>query len=852
MEKTGAAAQTRFTSYQKLTYSVSQTTLNAAVLMNVGMLTGSMDSLTVKIPPEARLVDVSGVYVKDWSSPDDDGTMLINLMKEISESFSINLNLRMDGASSQNNEFTVPEIDVPGAVEETGTIIIAPAPEITIWTEKYSGLEETGLPRGIPLSSKVFDFKQPGWELTISRRPVPRRLRSEAVILYEVTDEFMKIKTRHRLTVTGRGVFETVFEVPEGYDLREAGPANLVAGYRQIDNRVEINFRGEQTAPMDLELLLQKKRASGEDVVSLDPIRVKDAEEDAGNIVLAAPRALKAMEIKAEGLEAVDVRTLVRRIQPFKSPDVDPVLAYRYFSPDYKALASIEKQRTKVTCQTARLVSIMPSLMRQVATLDYNVEFSATDTFQVLVPASAGEDVKIEGPDIKEKTHASFDKKTLVNGELTTWTIRLQRRIIGKYTLTVSFDSPLPVSDSGKEALLEVPTVRAADVARETGFIAVSRGENLEVRIAESNGLESRDVKELPRQLSSAYLGFRYFEPKKQSLRLELIRHQMGTVLGAIIRRLHIETVLNDQREAVYEIIFEIQNNREQYLELALPEGMEIWSAFVKGAPVRPITRKSDNASLIELTKSRTIESAFRVRLVLRQTLPGGDLGKSGELKFFPPAPLNIPVQRTSWKIYLPRDYEYYNFSGTMKLEVGGEPSWVEPAAETLLNDIPASLAGGVARPSNEAPVVKPDLGYDSAETEQEKQARLQASALEIPIVREGMQFVFSKISGVGEIRMDYRKKKQMLALQAIVALIVFAIALGFSKLGKKPGIAFIITLLFFIAASLTAGSAGRYFTSGLAGAGFAFGVSLIVYISRKAGKSRMKSTEETIDSDVE
>jgi GNAT superfamily N-acetyltransferase len=34
-------------------------------------------------------------------------------------------------------------------------------------------------------------------------------------------------------------------------------------------------------------------------------------------------------------------------------------------------------------------------------------------------------------------------------------------------------------------------------------------------------------------------------------------------------------------------LLLEVQNNREQYLELDLPKGMEIWSAFVRGVPVR-------------------------------------------------------------------------------------------------------------------------------------------------------------------------------------------------------------------------------------------------------------------------
>ena len=171
---------------------------------------------------------------------------------------------------------------------------------------------------------------------------------------------------------------------------------------------------------------------------------------------------------------------------------------------------------------------------------------------------------------------------------------------------------------------IAVPFVRAVGVARETGFVAVSRGENLEVRVAKSEGLEARDIKELPPALSSAFLGYRYFEPEKVSLSLDLMRHEVEPVLGALIRRMHIDTVLTDQGEATHEAIFEVQNNREQYLVLKVPGNMEIWGAFVRGVPVRPTTRESDGARLIELTKSESKDDAFRVRLVMHEKLPGG------------------------------------------------------------------------------------------------------------------------------------------------------------------------------------------------------------------------------------
>lgn len=832
IERVGAAAQTRFSIHQEIAARLSSKQAEFAVQLKGKIHTGSLKSLAVQLPAGVQLRDVAGSFVKDWSAPDAAGLFEIALIREIVDEFSLQINASMPLSSPI---FNIPEFRVPGAVAESGLVRINPDSWLTVWVEDAAGLEAASQPADGAAGGKAYLFGQPGWALKVNLRPVPQRLRSEAVILYEVTEEFVRIKTRHNLNVGGRGLFDVEMEVPKGFQLREAGPANLVASYRQKENRIEIGFRGEQRGNMTIELDLQRPRAAGESKVSLNPISAVGAEEDLGIVVLAVPRALRATELEARGLEAADVRNLMDRVNPLLSADLVPALAYKFFTPDFQTLLAIERQRTRINCETSRLVSIMPSLMRQDATFNYNVEFSATDTFQILLPASAGEDVRFTASDIKEKFHAPIKKESLVDNELTTWTIRLQRRVIGAWTLRLSFDMPLPAAESGKTVKVGIPPLRTVNTARESGFIAVSRGENLEVRVADSTGLESRDIKELPPQLANAFLGFRYFDPVKQSLELELVRHEMEAVLGALIRRVHIDTVLNDQREATHEVIFEVQNNREQYLELDLPKEVQIWSAFVRGMPVHPITRQSDGARLIELTKSESKDMAFRVRLILKETLPGGDLKGGGKLIFNPPKPINLPILRATWKLYLPRGYLYYDFGGSMRLEKGGRPSWVEPATDKLLNDIPAAVAGGAASPDFKPPVSSINVDYDHAETQEEKAERLKSgAAMEISITREGVQYVFSKLSGIGSVEMRYQKARRMLFMQAGAALIIFVLLLLIMKASKSVLPGFAAALILLIAASLTGGLAGRLLISSFAASAAAFVIGLVLLTIQK------------------
>lgn len=837
IERTEAAAQVRLSATQGAIWTLGSQIASGQINLKFQVLAGEAESVAVKMPAGLQLIGVTGPFVKDWSAPDADGRVAVQLVRPATGEIQLNLQVQ---AAAEGERFAVPEVSAPDAVRQSGQVVIRPEAGLAVWPEEMTGLEAVSVGSG-GSGDRAFQFSQPGWTLALSRRAIPARVRAEGLLLYEVTEDVIRLKAQHQLTVSGRGVFDVTLEAPEGFDLREAGPPDLVAGFRQEGRRLQINLRTEQRDKFMIETQMHRARQEGDGASTLEPLSVVGAEEEFGFTVLAAPLALRVTETQARGLDATDVRALQPRLQPMMSPDIVPVLGYRYFEPKFRAVAAIERQRARQTCETELLASIQPSLLRMDAYFNFNVEYSATDTFQVLLPAAAGDDVRFSGADIKERVRS--------NGQtpdgLTTWTLRLQRRMLGAVTIVASFDQPLPEAAAGKPVALAVPQARATGVARESGHVAVSRGENLEVRVAKSDGLEPRDVKELPGRLSSAFLGFRYFDPAAVTLDVELIRHELAEVLGALIRRLHIETVLSDQREVTHEVYMEVQNNSEQYLELSLPKTMEIWSAFVRGVPVRVTTRASDGANLIEIVKSETMDKAFRVRLIIKETLPGGALGMRGSVAFAPPAPLNMPVQRTTWKLFLPRGYRYVDFGGDMRLEEGGRAPWIEPAAESLLSDLPADLAGGIAKRMIQPPVAQSGAQYSAQETEEEKQARLRTgSALDIEIVKEGAQFLFSKLSGVGAVEVHYWKRKPLVILQGGLALVIVIAMIVLVWGGRRLIAGLGAVLAAFIGASLAEGFSGRLLATAFAAAGAGLAIGGLMWLAAQMKKSAKEKRE--------
>lgn len=826
VEATGAGAQARLEVAEQMRVSVNADTAQASDRMHLKLLGGGVSSLSLRMPAGVQLLNVSGSFVRDWASAPN-GATSISLVRTVNE--PIDLGLEMQLAPMDADRIAIPEITVRGAVRQRGMITIVPQSNLTIWPEQTEGLEAVSV-RNEPPASRAFAFSQPGWKLVLNRKPRPARISAEGLLLYELVGDTLRIKTNHQLTIGGQEIFDVAFEIPEGCQAREAGPPDVVAGFRQQGRRVEVNFRGMQVGKTNVRLVLERARAAGEGRMQIDPIAVIGADEDSGRLIVAAPPALRVSEVRVQGLEATDVRALHDRLQGLISADLAPVLGYGYFRPVFGGQLALERQRTRLSCETSILATVMPSLMRIDANLDYLIEFSATDTFQLLLPARIGEDARFSSSDIKEKIRTPMP---VTSDGLTTWTIRLQRQAIEPYKLSVSFDIPLGDAASGKPLVAAVPAIRAAGVARETGYVAVARLENIEVRAAEvAESLEPRDVKELPTMLSRGFLGYRYFDPSHFKLRLEMIRHESEKVLGALIRRMHVETVLSQQGVVMHEATLEVQNQREQYLELKLPEGMTIWLAQVAGATVRPAMRQDNGTTtqLIELVKSATADGVMRVRLVLRQTLADSDMGSFGRLHFEPPQPLNIPVLRTTWKLYLPLDYRYLGFGGTMRLESGGTPSWIEPAAENMIYKIPAGLTGANTRPPAH---VNEQVGYQPGENEQEKQARAGSASLDIPLVRVGQIFEFSKLSGVGEISVTYWKRKPLLIVQGLFGIaVLIGLLIG---MRRRPGLSVPLAavVVTFLLASLMSGFFGRLMATALAASLIALAIGAVIELIR-------------------
>ena len=130
------------------------------------------------------------------------------------------------------------------------------------------------------------------------------------------------------------------------------------------------------------------------------------------------------------------------------------------------------------------------------------------------------------------------------------------------------------------------------------------------------------------------------------------------------------ETVLSIDPSGAYraEQTYRMNNSTEQFLEIELPEGARLWTAYVDGQPVKPTEVPgvaSDLAVRIPLLKTASGERDYKV--VLKYGGSGPALGTLSRTSFPFLRPQHITVERSQVRLYVPQTHAWFDFGGTMR-----------------------------------------------------------------------------------------------------------------------------------------------------------------------------------------
>ncbi len=355
-----------------------------------------------------------------------------------------------------------------------------------------------------------------------------------------------------------------------------------------------------------------------------------------------------------------------------------------------------ERRQGQFNAQVDMLVSIGEVTLHGQVGVEADVKSGVLRELRLALPASLNV-LGVTGPSIRNHEITLEGDRQFVDIEFT-------REMDGQFRIELNYER-IMVDGAGKaveEALVPRIEVIGADV--EHGRIAIEALAALEVQPAHVDQLTSLEISELPRQLvlkttNPILLAYKYVRTDQPfALELRITRHQEIDVQVAAIDSAHYETLFTTDGLAVTRVRFQVRNSRRQFLRLQLPEGSEVWSAFVDGQPQKPALASGSAADgrvagasdvLIKMVNSAT---AFPVELVYATRSSGMD--HFGAIEGRLPRP-DMIVTRSNWDVYVPSEPRYGKPKTNMQVLVQGVMASVTEASTEILRGAVDNVAGG-------------------------------------------------------------------------------------------------------------------------------------------------------------
>jgi hypothetical protein len=257
-----------------------------------------------------------------------------------------------------------------------------------------------------------------------------------------------------------------------------------------------------------------------------------------------------------------------------------------------------------------------------------------------------------------------------------------EKEVKGQKTLEVSLKTPR----QGKfdfviraERIFEDGTVIAdfngfalPNSIREKGFIAVEMKGSAEAKVTEAVGLDRASFSELPPQLLNhsvkpLIFAYKYLRHPYRMV-LDISKHKELPVISTVVDSASGITLFTEDGKLVHRLTYTVRNTWKQFMEVTLPKDAELWGTYVGGKSVKP-TKNEKEKILIPLNRSQNSEGGlapFNVELIYFQ--------KAEKFRWFgiKKSSFAIPdlmMSRVIWSIYLPFDYSFVHFGGTMEKE---------------------------------------------------------------------------------------------------------------------------------------------------------------------------------------
>ena len=766
---------------------------HADVTLNYRILRAGVNAFDVSLPADLQVLSVEGANIREWkpaAGVAGAGMQKVHVELHTAAKDSYQLRLGLEAALPPLPQTVkLPVVQAEGVERQSGSVTVSADGELLVEATDLQGLTQQaqaaakGAPAGNVGSYRYLRLPIAG-VLKVSQAKPQVEVASRT--LFTVDTEQAMLNATFNYTVKKAGIFDVEIELPDGFPNAEA-KGDVVASStvtKGADNKavLMVKFKQRQAGAFSFTVTDEANRAKPDDVATVPVFHPRGVDRHDAKVAVAIHQSLKANTTDKADMREEDIGNFERL--PIKDAARTPLtLGFRYRTQAVQALAgaklAFELRKPRVSAEVLTLLDVRETLTRHSWVVNYTVEFAGVNEFSIEVPKAIADDLQIEGANIKERTKSDAkDAQGQPTGAVV-WRVVLQDKVLGEQTLTFTHDAARAEQKPGAVVPVALHEVKALNVFRETGQVAVLKDGNLEFTTTEAKGLEGIDPKELNAELQrdGIFLAYKYSQ-HPVSLSLSVSKNFYLDVPQAVVTYAVLTTVMAEDQAETTEVIYWVKNNSQQFFSVQLPVrggklARLLSDAFVNGEPQQPSKRPDRNEVLIRLPVHQETNAEFAVRFVyeVASPNPGQKLGWRGHLDIAPPQLADVKVLQSRWTLYLPASQRYVDFGGAMREDFGAF-GW-ERLARGLRLFIPQV-----------GPAAPPVLGDAHAQPPQLPVAK--SAGFDTQLRREGSRVELRRMDAPALVQVRHRGKTYAFLIEALAALLAFAGAIRMLGRGRS------------------------------------------------------------------
>jgi len=444
-------------------------------------------------------------------------------------------------------------------------------------------------------------------------------------------------------SVTGQHVSEADTDVRD-----EAGKRIIYIPFRQaISGTALVTVRMERSLKRDAVEFAAPR------------FTVLGAKSERGYLVVSAEKGIRLKAGALTGLQEVHTGSAPMRVAGAQQ-------AFRFKAGAWSLVMAIERTLPAINTEVFHLVSLGEGVMYCSAAITYHISGAPVQEFRVRVPAAV-ETVEFTGADIE-----GWQRE----GDICM--VRLQTKVIGDYTLLVTFDKQFDYEG----AVIEAGGIETLDTDSEVGYIAMASSASLELAEVQPppGSIIRIDRDEIPSAYASpvndpVIKAYKYVKnPHAVTMRIQPFDTE--PLLGQIADYVKLDTQLSRKGGAVTTGTYYIKNASRQYLVVRMPKGVDLWTIkYVdeNGNKEDVLSQEKGDEILIPVNRPQNPNTAIAIELVYAQTF--GELGfwRSGinGVRFDAPTLDGTHATFASWRVHVPEGFSMASTDGNMNSESG-------------------------------------------------------------------------------------------------------------------------------------------------------------------------------------